>query len=437
MMSADGVGALIVIERETGLEEVAETGVMVHGDLSADLLQTIFMPRTALHDGAVIIRDDAILAAGALLPLAETTIHTERFGTRHRAALGITEQTDAVVVVVSEENSQISLVERARIVRNLNEAQLAAARPPSSTRRGESRRRRLASPPARRPRRTAPRSATSGAMMRRAERTSRRRARARRGSRPDGGRTGTAVTRVLGFIVHNWPLKLAALVLATLLYAGLVLSRERPDLARPASRSSALNQPHDTFILGDLPPVHEVRYFPVDARALSSTFTATVDLPASCRGPGLVTVPVRLQSIDAGSRPRLHPRRRHDPARRSSDRTVPVTVSHGPVPDGLRSARPRSRRTVVASGPASVVATSSPPQALVRSSSRRARRRSVARSRPSMAGRRGGPVKVEPDIARVRILVFPTAARRPCGRPCRDGRRRQPASRSRPSPSIR
>ena len=116
-----------MLERETGLEEVAETGVMIHGDVSADLLRTIFAPRTPLHDGAVIIRGETILAAGALLPLAETTVHTERFGTRHRAALGITEQTDAVVVVVSEENGQISLVERARIVRNLNEAQLARA----------------------------------------------------------------------------------------------------------------------------------------------------------------------------------------------------------------------------------------------------------------------------------------------------------------------
>ena len=75
----------------------------------------------------MIIRDERIVAAGALLPLAETSIHTERFGTRHRAALGITEQTDAVVVVVSEENGQISLVERARIVRNLTEAGLARA----------------------------------------------------------------------------------------------------------------------------------------------------------------------------------------------------------------------------------------------------------------------------------------------------------------------
>jgi diadenylate cyclase len=127
VLSADGHGALIVLERETGMEEIAETGVMIHGDLSADLLRTIFMPRSALHDGAVIIRGETILAAGALLPLAETTIHTERFGTRHRAALGITEQTDAVVIVVSEENRQVSLVERARIVRNLNEVQLARA----------------------------------------------------------------------------------------------------------------------------------------------------------------------------------------------------------------------------------------------------------------------------------------------------------------------
>jgi hypothetical protein len=116
-----------VLERETGLEDIVESGIMIHGDVSADLLVTIFTPKSPLHDGAVIVRDDRIVAAGALLPLAEMSIHTERFGTRHRAALGITEQTDAVVVVVSEENGQISLVERARIVRNLTEAGLARA----------------------------------------------------------------------------------------------------------------------------------------------------------------------------------------------------------------------------------------------------------------------------------------------------------------------
>jgi diadenylate cyclase len=126
-LSADGQGALIVIERETGLEQIAESGVMIHGDLSADLLRTIFSPRSPLHDGAVIVRGSHILAAGAVLPLSETTIQSERFGTRHRAALGITEQTDAVVVVVSEENGHVSYVQRARIVRNLNEGQLARA----------------------------------------------------------------------------------------------------------------------------------------------------------------------------------------------------------------------------------------------------------------------------------------------------------------------
>ncbi|MEO5964359.1 MAG: diadenylate cyclase CdaA [Candidatus Limnocylindrales bacterium] len=126
LLSRDGHGALIVLERETGLEEIAETGVMLHSDLSHELLCTIFAPRTELHDGAVIIRGDGILAAAALLPLTAMNL-SERFGTRHRAALGITEDTDAVAVVVSEENGQMSVVERARIVRVPTEAQLERA----------------------------------------------------------------------------------------------------------------------------------------------------------------------------------------------------------------------------------------------------------------------------------------------------------------------
>lgn len=126
-LSAEGVGALIVLERETGLEEFAETGIMLHADLSADLLCTIFAPRTALHDGAVIVRGDRLVAAGALLPLTETSLQAERYGTRHRAALGVTEGTDAIVVVVSEESGQMSLVERARIVRVPTPPQLERA----------------------------------------------------------------------------------------------------------------------------------------------------------------------------------------------------------------------------------------------------------------------------------------------------------------------
>lgn len=128
LLATDHYGALIVIERETALGEIAETGVMLHADLTADLLRTIFMPRSPLHDGAVIVRGDSVVAAGAVLPLAETTVlPAERFGTRHRAAVGIAEQTDAIVVVVSEETGQTSLVERARIVRNLNPVQLERA----------------------------------------------------------------------------------------------------------------------------------------------------------------------------------------------------------------------------------------------------------------------------------------------------------------------
>src|SRR6188472_856026 len=126
ILSREGHGALIVLERETGLEEIAESGVMLHSSLSHELLTTIFAPRTELHDGAVIIRGDGILAAAALLPLTEMSL-SERFGTRHRAALGITEDTDAVAVVVSEESGQMSVVERARIVRVPSEAQLERA----------------------------------------------------------------------------------------------------------------------------------------------------------------------------------------------------------------------------------------------------------------------------------------------------------------------
>jgi hypothetical protein len=114
-----------VIERETGLEDTAETGVMLHADLSEELLASIFTPHAALHDGAVIVRGDRIVAAAAVLPLSEASTR-ERLGTRHRAALGITEQTDALAVVVSEETGRISLVEHGRAIRDLDEERLRA-----------------------------------------------------------------------------------------------------------------------------------------------------------------------------------------------------------------------------------------------------------------------------------------------------------------------
>jgi len=126
-LAAGRIGALIVVERETGLQDTAEAGVMVHADLSPELLHSIFTPHAALHDGAVIVRGDRIVAAGVVLPLSETSVHRERFGTRHRAAIGITEQTDALAIVVSEESGSVSLVERGRILRNLDEERLRNA----------------------------------------------------------------------------------------------------------------------------------------------------------------------------------------------------------------------------------------------------------------------------------------------------------------------
>jgi diadenylate cyclase len=117
-------GALIVLERETGLNEYAETGVDINGTLSVELLLNIFFPNSPLHDGAVIVRDDRLVAAGCVLPLAEAQSSSVHYGTRHRAALGITEQTDAITVVVSEETGRISLANNGRLVANLDEGKL-------------------------------------------------------------------------------------------------------------------------------------------------------------------------------------------------------------------------------------------------------------------------------------------------------------------------
>jgi diadenylate cyclase len=126
-LSGARVGALIVIERETGLQDAAETGVMLNADLSEELLATLFAPHAPLHDGAVIIRGDEVFAAAAVLPLTETSLTRERYGTRHRAAIGITEQTDAVAIVVSEETGLVSLVQRGRVLRDLDEERLRTA----------------------------------------------------------------------------------------------------------------------------------------------------------------------------------------------------------------------------------------------------------------------------------------------------------------------
>jgi len=123
-LSELGWGALIVLERETGLGEYAETGTRIDASLSQDLLLNIFFPHAPLHDGAVMIRGDRIVAAGCLLPLSEAPATGGHLGTRHRAAIGISERTDALCVVVSEETGQISIANNGRMVRNLDEEKL-------------------------------------------------------------------------------------------------------------------------------------------------------------------------------------------------------------------------------------------------------------------------------------------------------------------------
>jgi diadenylate cyclase len=112
-------GAIMVIERETGLEDYIDTGVKLNAECSAPLLLSIFFPNSALHDGAVIVREDRVVAASSTLPLSDRS-DPAFHGTRHRAALGVTERTDAVAVVVSEETGQISIAANGRMISNLD-----------------------------------------------------------------------------------------------------------------------------------------------------------------------------------------------------------------------------------------------------------------------------------------------------------------------------
>ncbi|HLG13591.1 MAG TPA: diadenylate cyclase CdaA [Blastocatellia bacterium] len=119
-LASNRVGALIVIERNAGLENYVATGVRLEAALTYDLLVTIFSPHTPLHDGAVIIRDYRLIAASCFLPLTLNPKLSKELGTRHRAAIGVTEDTDAIAIVVSEETGTISFVEKGEITRHLD-----------------------------------------------------------------------------------------------------------------------------------------------------------------------------------------------------------------------------------------------------------------------------------------------------------------------------
>ncbi|MGP4081836.1 diadenylate cyclase CdaA [Pseudalkalibacillus sp. R45] len=123
-MAKRRIGALITIERETGLDDYVETGIPINANLSSELLINIFIPNTPLHDGAVIINDNQILAAASYLPLSESPFISKELGTRHRAALGISEVTDSLTLVVSEETGNVSLTKNGELYRNLDEDML-------------------------------------------------------------------------------------------------------------------------------------------------------------------------------------------------------------------------------------------------------------------------------------------------------------------------
>ena len=122
-----GLGAIIVIQQNTGLKNHVETGTILDAKVRAGLLETIFTPPTPLHDGAVILHRDRVVAAGCILPLSRNEHLAYTLGTRHRAALGLSEESDALVIVVSEENRQISVAQEGRLRRRLTLEELEEA----------------------------------------------------------------------------------------------------------------------------------------------------------------------------------------------------------------------------------------------------------------------------------------------------------------------
>jgi diadenylate cyclase len=123
-LSRNGTGAIIALEGEVSLNDYLESGTEMSATVSAELLTTIFTPYSPLHDGAVIVRGDQIVAAAAVLPLTQFPVTDKSLGTRHRAALGLSEETDAVVIVVSEETSKISLAIRGMLKRGVTSDQV-------------------------------------------------------------------------------------------------------------------------------------------------------------------------------------------------------------------------------------------------------------------------------------------------------------------------
>jgi len=125
-MSKNRIGALIALEREMSLKPYIESGIPLDGVLTSELLMTIFMPNTPFHDGGVIIQGNRVVAVGCLFPLSQSTKLSKVFGTRHRAGLGLSEESDAIIIVVSEETGIISLMVEGKATQDLDEEKLKA-----------------------------------------------------------------------------------------------------------------------------------------------------------------------------------------------------------------------------------------------------------------------------------------------------------------------
>ncbi len=123
-LAQKGIGGLIVLEREINLEYFIEVGTELDSAVSGEILNSVFLPQSPLHDGAVIIRNGRIYAAGCFLPLSKNPVLDKNLGTRHRAAIGLTEETDALVIVVSEENNSVGLVEGGQMIADIDHAAL-------------------------------------------------------------------------------------------------------------------------------------------------------------------------------------------------------------------------------------------------------------------------------------------------------------------------
>jgi diadenylate cyclase len=123
-LSENKMGALIAIEKKDSLNVYIESGVMIDSIVNSDLIQAIFTPNNPLHDGAVVIRQGRIIAASCLFPLAQNKDLSRIYGTRHRAALGLSEETDAIIIIVSEERRDVSLVQRGRLHKEIAQAEL-------------------------------------------------------------------------------------------------------------------------------------------------------------------------------------------------------------------------------------------------------------------------------------------------------------------------